>query len=741
MGVDQAKYSTSPKGEEETALWIWASSNEYSDGGSGELSGDDLARFHGLVLPRSRGFGDEQPLERSRATSSVKALGRGRLVNQLSAMSKRLKLSDLAKVVAKKAATSASKGVVISEGSETTSGKRALDDGSKGRPLFQERVSSARQVLSEALGPQASVMASAATAEKILAGVVLPADKEKVDRLTFDQVVTKFLHVVGQGVILGSSLAYAQQGFSPKAPSIRRLSLNLPKWRWREDSFKGKETVPPPPPKRFKSNRGAINARGRAAEAGTSSPAGDGESHPSELVKAQKRAIKAETRVAELNEENQGPAPSGRSKTTVAELTSKLAKAKELAIEDFKASEEFQAAVTDSAATYFATALSSARGSFSTNFPTSIGVTSSRGFGILGLPGIFQNKLFHLVSQRLHVIACSLSARRSTRTPVIGSFGISVGFLVSHLLPVINSPRIRFFSFMILLSSSPAFGLGQLLCGDIYLSALLWRADKVSGTFLERESNSGPAHEIGDKESAKLAKRIDSSWASTVIGALVPVLMASSLASKSRIFCEVDLSHALGRTWCSVPIPRSFSTDVMRTIPRTIRVARSLDIGNGRCSWGLRVGSSEELYKAGVVLVHDPHLFGYAMYFVMETFQIWNLASVGHGRCSIIQGAASTWSGVGCGCAGFWGRWSLEMGVDQAKYSTSPKGEEETALWIWASSNEYSDGGSGELSGDDLARFHGLVLPRSRGFGDEQPLERSRATSSVKALGRGTCLS
>ncbi|GFY98559.1 hypothetical protein Acr_12g0011000 [Actinidia rufa] len=52
-------------------------------------------------------------------------------------MSKRLKLSDLTKVVAQKAATSASKGVVISEGSETTSGKRALDDGSKGKQVAQ----------------------------------------------------------------------------------------------------------------------------------------------------------------------------------------------------------------------------------------------------------------------------------------------------------------------------------------------------------------------------------------------------------------------------------------------------------------------------------------------------------------------------------------------------------------------------------------------------------------------------
>ncbi|GFY87598.1 hypothetical protein Acr_05g0012370 [Actinidia rufa] len=129
-------------------------------------------------------------------------------------MSKRLKLSDLAKVVAQKTATSASKGVVISEGSETTSGRLELP---RGRPLLQERGSSVRRTLGEALGPQASVMASAATAEKILAGVILPADKEKVDRLTFDQVVTKFIHALGQGVILGSSLAVRSRDFAEGA--------------------------------------------------------------------------------------------------------------------------------------------------------------------------------------------------------------------------------------------------------------------------------------------------------------------------------------------------------------------------------------------------------------------------------------------------------------------------------------------------------------------------------------------
>ncbi|GFZ05204.1 hypothetical protein Acr_17g0007760 [Actinidia rufa] len=55
--------------------------------------------------------------------------------------------------------------------------------------------------------------------------------------------------------------------------------------------------------------------------------------------------------------------------------------------------------------------------------------------------------------------------------------------------------------------------------------------------------------------------------------------------------------------------------------------------------------------------------------------------------------------------------------------------------------DEHSDGGSGELSGDDLARSHGLVLPRSRGFGDKQPPKRSWATSSGAVLGRHAYLS
>ncbi|GFY90876.1 hypothetical protein Acr_07g0010720 [Actinidia rufa] len=207
------------------------------------------------------------------------------------------------------------------------------------------------------------------------------------------------------------------------------------------DSSKGKEAAPPPPPKRFKSTRGAINARGRAVEAGTSSGGGIGsesmmsdasvaqrlltgvipasdkkeidqlsendlvaksfhalgqvvvfasslalcsqehlhdidfhkaraDSAELKLVKAQKRAVKAENRLAELSEEGSKPGTEVDDlKATVAELTNKLAKAKELAIEDFKASGEFKAAVTDSAATYFSEGFEFCKRQFFHQFP------------------------------------------------------------------------------------------------------------------------------------------------------------------------------------------------------------------------------------------------------------------------------------------------------------------------------------------------------------------------------------
>ncbi|GFY94786.1 hypothetical protein Acr_10g0001710 [Actinidia rufa] len=69
-------------------------------------------------------------------------------------------------------------------------------------------------------------------------------------------------------------------------------------------------------------------------------------------------------------------------------------------------------------------------------------------------------------------------------------------------------------------------------------------------------------------------------------------------------------------------------------------------------------------------------------------------------------------------------RWRLiEWNLMGVKYFTSPKGEEETTLWLWVSLMEIAWRGS--------MLIVGLVLPRSRGFGDKHPLGRLWATSSV----------
>ncbi|XP_057511552.1 uncharacterized protein LOC130793727 isoform X1 [Actinidia eriantha] len=236
-----------------------------------------------------------------------------------------------------------------------------------------------------------------------------------------------------------------EKGVKAKADKTAKVTIAKPpakgvviqeKRPWEDDhvekgepgSLKGKEAMPPPPPKRTKSNRGAINARGRSSGAGTSSPGGDVEPESMmsdasvarrlltgvipppdrervdqlsenglvaktfyalgqvvvfasslalrsqenlhdidfqmvradtaelELVKAQDRALKAENRLTELSEQVSGSKSGAKVdalKTTVEELTNKLKAAKEQAVEDFKASEEFKVAIIDSAATYF----------------------------------------------------------------------------------------------------------------------------------------------------------------------------------------------------------------------------------------------------------------------------------------------------------------------------------------------------------------------------------------------------
>ncbi|GFS44363.1 hypothetical protein Acr_00g0089900 [Actinidia rufa] len=114
---------------------------------------------------------------------------------------------------------------------------------------------------------KASMMSNATMVQKILNGVILPADKEKVDQFTTDELVTKSFHALGQ-------------------------------------------------------------AKNQLASLG-------------EEAKKTKAELKAKSEaMAQLEVE-------------VAKLTSKLALAKKLAIEEFKSSDDFKEAVTNSVASYF----------------------------------------------------------------------------------------------------------------------------------------------------------------------------------------------------------------------------------------------------------------------------------------------------------------------------------------------------------------------------------------------------
>ena len=52
-----------------------------------------------------------------------------------------------------------------------------------------------------ALGPRVSMLRSLATIKKHLDGVIPPLDKEKVEKLDLDWVVSKFVHIVSQVII------------------------------------------------------------------------------------------------------------------------------------------------------------------------------------------------------------------------------------------------------------------------------------------------------------------------------------------------------------------------------------------------------------------------------------------------------------------------------------------------------------------------------------------------------------
>ena len=51
------------------------------------------------------------------------------------------------------------------------------------------------------LGPKVTILRSSITVEKLFEAVIPPFDKEEVEKLEFNQVVSKLFHILGQVII------------------------------------------------------------------------------------------------------------------------------------------------------------------------------------------------------------------------------------------------------------------------------------------------------------------------------------------------------------------------------------------------------------------------------------------------------------------------------------------------------------------------------------------------------------
>ncbi|GFY88876.1 hypothetical protein Acr_06g0008160 [Actinidia rufa] len=155
---------------------------------------------------------------------------------------------------------------------------------------------------------RASMMSSAPMAEKFLSEVILPVNKEKVAQFSTNQLLSKAFHALGQGVVLMSALALwvqdCQNDFHFQLARVNTAELEMAK------------------------------AQSRAREV-------------KNLLAAQgKQAMKTE---AELKEKFKTMA---RLEAEVTKLTGQLAHSKELAVEEFRSSDDFKVVVTDFASAY-----------------------------------------------------------------------------------------------------------------------------------------------------------------------------------------------------------------------------------------------------------------------------------------------------------------------------------------------------------------------------------------------------
>ncbi|GFZ18597.1 hypothetical protein Acr_27g0003360 [Actinidia rufa] len=134
------------------------------------------------------------------------------------AMSKRVSFKKIDEKLGKTAGASSgtpvpAKGGVIGEkwAGESPKAKKKATSSSKASAAPTSASSRPREGtsanLGTILGPTPSILGSPSVVERLLRGVIPPADKEKVEKLTLDQTATKLFHVIGQALVLGSSLA------------------------------------------------------------------------------------------------------------------------------------------------------------------------------------------------------------------------------------------------------------------------------------------------------------------------------------------------------------------------------------------------------------------------------------------------------------------------------------------------------------------------------------------------------
>ncbi|GFY91076.1 hypothetical protein Acr_07g0012720 [Actinidia rufa] len=81
-------------------------------------------------------------------------------------------------------------------------------------------------LLGNNLGFRASMMSSSPMARKVLSGVILPVDKEKVDQFTTDELVTTSFHALGQAAKIGAKLKDKSEAMARLEAEVAEITSN-----------------------------------------------------------------------------------------------------------------------------------------------------------------------------------------------------------------------------------------------------------------------------------------------------------------------------------------------------------------------------------------------------------------------------------------------------------------------------------------------------------------------------------